>query len=321
MTEKSYLSIIGSVFNEENNIDSFCKNLDQYVSNHRNVELIFVDDGSTDQSVEKIRSNYDKFSFSITLVKLIKNSGHDAAMIAGLSASTGEVIIFMDTDMQHPHSVITPMVDCYERHGVDVVLTKRTSNHGTSFTNQILSKAFYKTLNLFSSESRFEQGASDFFLISEKVKRCILENQHQINCFLRGFIQAQNFRTKTVDYTAEKRQHGKSKYNYYDLTKLAYNAIFMYSNKPLAVGYFASMVVFIFLAFFLGYSLYQYLFRQVPPGYTTIIFLFSFLFGVNFLILGIMSKYISLLYNTLKQKNIYYIDMIEKSSPNQCNSK
>ena len=305
------ISIIASVYNEEKNIIPF---YDSIITSTQNIptELIFVNDGSTDDSLSIITSLQDSEFIKIKVCNLLRNYGHEKAMLAGLNYTTSDCIIFIDTDMQHPASLI-PEIYAKRNSGNEIVLTKKTDNLGAGFFSKLLSGLFYRTLNLFSSGTHFTSGASDYFCISENVKKIVQENQSNILYFLRGYIQSLKLNAAIIEYKAAARLHGKSHYSFINLFKLGYNAIFLYSDKPLKLSYIISGLIFLSTLPLIAYSLYQYITTTVPSGYTTIVILICVLFGCNFLILGIICKYLSFIFKRQNTPSIYSEDLTRKN--------
>lgn len=302
------LSIIVSVYNEEEVLNEFHKEI-SFVLNNLNdeAEIIYVNDGSYDNSkalLQIIAQN----DLRVTVVNFSRNFGHEAAMIAGIDQSLGDAIICMDADLQHPPKVIPKMIEAFKE-GNDVITMMRTKNLDSGWFKRMTSKLFYSILNRISGQ-KFEINASDFFLISKKVARVLKNDFREQSRFLRGFIQMIGFNKTSLEYVAESRFAGESKYSLKHLFKYSFNVMLTFSNLPLKLGVLAGFIVGIFGAFVGVWEIIMKFKGLTPPGYTTIVVLISFLFAVLFFIVGIIGEYIAVLFREIKSRPIYIIDEI-----------
>lgn len=308
---KNKISIVISLFNEEEGVTYFGNNLISELEKHKDIdfEIVWVNDGSSDLTQIKVNEISNSCTFpnivNVTL-EFSRNFGHEAAMIAGIDNATGDAIICMDGDGQHPQEEIIKMIEQFNQ-GNDFILMKREQREDNSFLKKILSSLFYKVINSIS-EIKFQPNSSDFFLISRNIAEILKENYREKNRFLRGFIQSLGFNNTTLSYIAPKRLHGKSSYSYKKLFKLAVSAIFTFSFKPLRLSvYFA--ILFIILTVILGgYSFLQYFYGDTPPsGYTTIVLFLSFSFASLFSILSIQLMYFEKVIEEMRQSPLYII--------------
>lgn len=308
---KTEISIVVSVFNESEVIERFFDVLEPVMLQvGRKYEIIFVNDGSTDNTFELLRKIAEKKQY-VKIISFSRNFGHEAAMLAGLDYATGAHTICMDADLQNPPEMIPQMISSSEQ-GFDIVLMKRLSRDDAGFFSRIFSAFFYKLIN-FISPVKFEQNSSDFFLVTEKVRKVLVNSFRERTRFLRGFIQLVGFRKTFIEYSAPSRFAGKSKYSVRKLFKLSVNAIASFSEKPLDLGIFAGLIVGLVSMIVGIYSIVMYFIDEPVSGYTTIVVLVSFLFSVNLLIMGIMGKYLAFLFNEIKGRPIYIVDEIVES--------
>jgi glycosyltransferase involved in cell wall biosynthesis len=301
------LSVIVSVFNEEAVLKLFFAELGRQLTVDPDVcyEIIFVNDGSTDNSL-KILENLANENQAVKVLSFSRNYGHEAAMIAGIDHSSGEVIICMDADLQHPPSKIPEMLNKYKEH-YDVVNMVRRENRGVGVIKKFTSKMFYYFLNLISP-FKFEPNASDFFLISSRVAEILRNDFRERARFLRGFIQIIGFRRTTVEFVAPKRVQGESKYSLFKLFKFSLNVIFTFSYFPLRLGIFSSLTAGCFGLLMVIYSIVKKIQGQAPPGYTTILVLISIFFSIQFFITGVLGEYMGYIFDENKKRPIYIID-------------
>lgn len=310
VSANSKISIVISVFNEAEGLTHFWSDLKSellQISNH-SFEIIWVNDGSADSSQSTINLLLQDSADRIThqSIEFSKNFGHEAAMIAGIDHAKGDAIICLDADLQHPPSKIAELLERYKG-GADIVLTERTSRGDNGAFKRVLSKVFYKTINWMST-FRFQENSTDFFLISRKVSRVLRSNFRERNRFIRGFIQTIGFNKSVVHYEAPAREHGTTSYSYRGLLRLAFNAIFAFSNKPLRLSLTVTLI-FILMTIILGtYSLGVYFFGEDPPsGYTTIILFLSVSFTILFFLLTILFLYFEKALEEMRQRPIYII--------------
>lgn len=302
------LSIVVSVYNEEEVLNEFHKELSHVLSKlNDRTEIIYVNDGSFDDSRELL-SQIATSDKQVKVINFSRNFGHEAAMIAGVDKSTGDCVICMDADLQHPPKEIPSMLKKFKE-GFEVITMMRTKNKDSGWFKKTTSKLFYSILNKISGQN-FEVNASDFFLISRKVANVLKSDFREQSRFLRGFIQMIGFKKTSLEYVAESRFAGESKYSLKHLFKYSFNVMLTFSNLPLKLGVMAGLIVGIFGAFIGIWEIIMKFKGLTPPGYTTIVVLISFLFAVLFFIVGIIGEYIAVLFREVKGRPIYIIDEI-----------
>ncbi|MDR1664717.1 MAG: glycosyltransferase family 2 protein [Clostridiales bacterium] len=309
----SSVSVVASVYNEEKNVEAFYAQVAEVMGAFPDtaLELIFVDDGSTDGSYGAICALREKDG-RVRAVKLSRNFGHEAAMLAGVDRAGGDAVICMDSDLQHPPEMIPEMLRKY-REGFDVVNMTRSRYHQkTPLTKRLFSFLFYKFLNIVTSV-KLEENASDFFLVSRRAADILRSEYREQTRFLRGFIQIMGFRKTALDYVSRERHSGESKYDFKKLLRLSVNALTSFSNVPLRIGVFAGSVTGLFSIIVAVYSLIKRMIEDTPPGYTTLVVLISVMFSINFFVLGIIGEYIGHILYEVKKRPLYIVDE-EKSS-------
>ena len=313
---KKNISIVISLFNEEKSINDLGKSLVSILANLNDFsfEVIWVNDGSTDRTshkVDEVAQNYRNYNITHVKIEFSKNFGHEAAMISGIDNTTGDAIICMDADGQHPPSEIPNMISAFFK-GNDYVLMSRVRRHDNGFIKKSLSAFFYKSINSLS-KIPFEKNASDFFLISNNVATILKKNYREKNRFIRGFIQSMGFTNCTLYYSAPKRMYGDSHYSYKKLLKLALSAIFTFSFKPLRISILFAFIFILITVFLSIYSIYQYIYgNTTPSGYTTIILFVSFSFTLLFSILSIQLLYFEKLIEEVRNTPLYIIENKQK---------
>lgn len=303
------LSLVVSVYNEENALQRF---YDEAVKVAEallswSYEIIFVNDGSTDGSLSILEKLAGE-NVNVRVVDFSRNFGHEAAMIAGIDYATGDAIVCMDADLQHPPKAIPEIIEKMES-GYDVVSMIRTKNDGAGIIKKITSKAFYGVLNMMS-KSKFEPDSSDFFAISKKVADVLRNDYREKVRYLRGFVQNVGFNKTTLEFEAGKRVAGESKYSISKLVKFSVNAICSFSDLPLKLGIYTGSFVGVAGLILMLYSIINKFINDAPSGYTTIVVALCFLFAVLLFVVGIIGQYISILFFEIKDRPIYIVNKV-----------
>lgn len=299
------LSVVVSVYNEEEVLQAFYEMFDKVKERFQwKYELIFVNDGSCDKSRE-ILDDLAKKDKNVKVIHFSRNFGHEAAMIAGIDYASGEGIICMDADLQHPLDCIFSIVDKFND-GYEVISMVRMANKSAGILKNITSSAFYKIINILSNQTSFQENASDFFAISRNVADVLKNNYREKNRFLRGYVQCVGFKNTTLEYVADKRLGGESHYNFKNLLKFSMNTIVCFSDFPLKISSYMGVLSALIGFALLIYTLFTY--KGAPNGYATIVIMMCFFFSVLFIILGIIGEYLAILFSEVKDRPIYIID-------------
>ena len=265
--KSNIISIIVSVYNEEAVIKQFYFELIKILNSlNYDYELIFINDGSTDSSIDLLKEIINDNNKTIC-VNFSRNFGHEAAMSAGIDLAKGNAIICMDADLQHPPEKILDMIKKYEE-GYEIVNMVRTDRKDHNFIMKLFSKAFYKLLSIISN-IHFNSNATDFFLISKKIAEILKNDFREKTRFLRGFIQVIGFKRTSVNFAAPKRFAGKSKYSFFKLSILSFSAIATFSNIPLILGIIVGGIFGLFSILVGIYTLIMKFSGEVISGYTT----------------------------------------------------
>lgn len=304
------LSVVVSVYNEEKALREFYKETNKILEQIRKSgwehELIFVNDGSSDNSLS-ILEELAKEDHDVKLISFSRNFGHEAAMIAGIDHSTGDGIICMDADLQHPPECIPKIIEKFDA-GYEVINMVRTKNESAGLIKNITSSGFYWLINHIS-DVHFEPNASDFFAISRHVAQVLKDNYREKVRFLRGYVQNVGFKKTNIEYEARARVAGESKYSIKKLFIFSINTILCFSNMPLKLGIYAGVFSAALGVLVMVYTLCT---RQgAPSGYATIVVLLCFMFAMMFLLIGIIGEYIAILFTELKDRPVYIIEKTE----------
>lgn len=299
------ISVVVSVYNEELSLQRFFETITNVLS-HCDVsyEIIFVNDGSSDKSGMILNSLANQDT-KVKVVEFARNFGHEAAMIAGIDYATGDYIVCMDADLQHPPESIPEIIQKF-RDGYDVVSMIRLENADAGFIKRLTSGTFYKVLNLFSPV-KFENNSSDFFAISRQVAEVLRRDYREKVRYLRGYVQSVGFNRTTLQFKAASRVAGESKYNFRKLLKFSIHTLCSFSDMPLKLGIYTGIIVAVFGLIEALYSIIRKIFYDVPAGYSTIIVTLCFLFSVTLIVIGIIGEYISIMFDEIKDRPIYIV--------------
>ena len=305
MEEKKIdLSFVIPVYNEENVIEKFLTALFESLYDlNLSFEIIFVNDGSKDNTIQIINKYQLKYN-SIKSISFTRNFGHQCALWAGIENSSGSAVIMMDSDLQHPPSLIPDLINEWQA-GAKVVQTIR-KDLNISFFKKITSKLFYFFLNLISN-LKLNPSTADFRLIDREVVNKLLEfREHDI--FLRGLIPWLGFKTSYLEFNVEPRIYGKSKYSFKKMLKLATSGITSFTTFPLKIAVILGAIISLG-SFYMGMrAIYTRLLTdRAIPGWASVMVGTFFIGGVLMLFLGILGEYLGKIYLEVKQRPKYII--------------
>ncbi len=324
--KKQLFSIVVPMYNEQDvihelyiRLKSILNNIDNDIGvNH---EIIFVNDGSTDNT-EKIAREICLNDAAVKLINFAGNFGHQIAVTAGLDYAKGDAIIIMDADLQDPPELITQMIEKYNQ-GYHVVYAVRKRRKGETIFKKITAKLFYRLLSLMTNiEIPLDTG--DFRLISKEVC-CILKIMKEKNRFIRGLVSWIGFKQTGIDYIRNERLAGKTKYSISKMIKLSLDGIVSFSTKPLKLSTFLGFGMSFFAFLYIVYAIIiKFAFNKSEPGWTSLTVLILLIGGVQMIMLGIVGEYISRIYDESKNRPLYIIkddiniEHIEKRCYSRC---
>jgi dolichol-phosphate mannosyltransferase len=301
------IAIVIPSFNEATNIDVLIQALNETIVNiNYNFKFIFVDDGSSDETVAILKEK-SKEHQHIFYLELSRNFGHQNALKAGIDLVKNDVdaIISMDGDMQHPPKIIPKLIQKWEE-GFEVVYTIREEDKKLGFVKNKTSNLFYGLMNKLS-DIKFEPGTADFRLIDKKVAQ-VFSDFTENELFIRGIINWVGFKQFAIHYEPNERYSGKSKYTVGKMMRFAVQGITSFSTKPLSMaiilGISLSVMTFIF---YIAYVLYSVYYGHVISGWASVITTVVFFGGLNLVVLGIIGVYIGKLFMQSKGRPNYLI--------------
>ncbi len=304
MKNSSHISLVIPAYNEEDNLENFHRELVPVMESlDKDFEILFVDDGSSDHSFEMIKRLHEKDN-RVKGLSLSRNFGHQVALVAGLENASGEVVIMMDADFQHPPEVIKTLYQKY-REGYDIVNTRRVKTEGILFFKRFSSWCYYKLINLLS-DYRIEASSSDFRLMNRRAVEAFLQFQEK-NRFNRGLISWMGFKQDVVEYQARSRSHGGSKYTVKKMLSFGLDGITSFSSKPLRLSFYAGFLIFLAGIAYAIYVIINHFKGLTIPGWTSTVLIILLIGGFQLLSLGIIGEYIARIYNESKSRPIYFL--------------
>lgn len=300
------ISILIPCYNEEKSLPLLYPELSKLIDAMPNYswELMFVNDGSKDNTLGVLRQLRASDS-RVNYVDLSRNFGKEIAMLAGFDYVTGDCVIIIDADLQHPPTLIPEMIKWWEQ-GYDDVYAKRKSRGKESWLRKHLSLQFYKILQ---SSSRFDvlQNVGDFRLLD---RCCInaLKKLRESERYTKGMYCWIGFKKKDVEFVQGDRIAGESSWNYRQLFSFAIDGITSFTNVPLRISTVIGFLVSLFAFIYMIYVLVKALFWGDPvQGYPTLVILILFLGGIQLLSLGVIGEYIGRIYNEVKDRPNYFV--------------
>jgi len=298
------VSIVIPAFNEAESLTALIDGLDAAVSELGTpCEIVIVDDGSSD-GTWKLLHDASLLNPRVVGLSLSRNFGHQGALLAGLSRARGRAIISMDADLQHPPAIVPRLVREW-RNGARVVRTIRRDEGIASPFKRLTSRQFYGAFS-FLTGIPMAAGMSDFRLLDRSVLDELLRLKNR-DLFLRGSVEWLGYRTSTVEFDVAPRHAGTSKYTLSRMLRFATGAVISFSPKPLRLGIWLGLFTSFLAALQIGYSVVQYLRGRTVPGWASLTATISFLFGVLFIVLGIIGAYIARIHEILQNRPPFII--------------
>jgi len=285
------VSVVIPAYNEVGNLAQLHGELIKVLSTlNMSWEVFFVDDGSVDNTWGEIVSLCET-DLRVKGVRLSRNFGHQNALLAGLAKAKGQAVISMDADLQHSPQVIPILVKEWQK-GNKIVHTVRLDPDGLPFLKRLTSQLFYKIFS-FLSGVRIDPGMADFRLLDRQVVDEVVQLREN-RLFLRGLVQWVGYPSSKVEFQSGRRFSGESKYNFYKMLKFAWTGITSFSIVPLRLTIILGLISSMFAFYRLIYALYIKLFTEkAVPGWASLTIVVSLLFGILFILLGILGEYLA----------------------------
>ncbi|MFT7219334.1 MAG: glycosyltransferase involved in cell wall biosynthesis [Candidatus Azotimanducaceae bacterium] len=308
------MDVIVPIFNEEDCLDELFKRLlalRERLKGRVDVQLLFVNDGSSDRSLELLEQLTSGNGF-VRFVSFTRNFGHQLAVSAGLDHATADFVAIVDADLQDPPEVIEGMLDVALT-GVDVVYGQRRARGGEGFFKKMTASMFYRTLS-FLCDTNIPVDTGDFRVISRRVVD-ELKKMHESQRFLRGMIPWLGFRSSAFLYDRDERFAGETKYPFVKMVRFAMDAIFSFSRKPLDYATYIGVAATSIATLGGLYLLYLKIFtEQIVPGITAVILTVILMGGLQVFIVGVIGQYIARIFEETKNRPLYVVDRYESGS-------
>ncbi|WP_423364064.1 glycosyltransferase family 2 protein [Mycoplasma sp. P36-A1] len=299
------ISVVIPMYFEEAVVDESYKRLYKVMDNLNNYdyELIFINDGSTDNTLPKLL-DIQKDNNKVKIIDFSRNFGHSAAVSAGIDSAKGDAVVLIDADLQDPPEVITEFITKWQEE-YDVVYGTRSKRKGESLFKKLSAYMFYAFLDKMS-EIRIPRNTGDFRLMDRKVVEA-LKQMPEKNRFVRGMVSWVGFKQIAVEYERDKRYAGKTKYGLFKMFAFANDAIISFSDKPLKLvtnlGILTLLIDFIFIIYIIS----SLIFGKTVSGWSSMMLLLTFFFGILFITLGIFGQYIAGISNNVKERPLYIV--------------
>ena len=302
------LSVIVPCYNEEENVkyfyDELMKNQSFFEEKKLDVEIIYVDDGSKDKTVEEVKKLREKTD-TVHLISFSRNFGKEAGIYAGFQKAKGDYVVMMDADLQDPPSLLPEMFSYIEQ-GYDSVATRRVSRKGEPPIRSFFARMFYKIMNKIS-QADIVDGARDYRLMTRQVVDAILA-MCEYNRFSKGIFGWVGYETKWLEYENVERVHGETKWNFWKLFLYSIEGITAFSTAPLAIasvtGVLFCIIAFIAIIFIIVRTL---IWGDPVGGWPSLVCIICLVSGVQLMCLGIVGQYLSKTYMEVKRRPIYLV--------------
>ena len=298
------VSIIVPCYNEMEAIPYFYKEIKEVFKKiNYDLELIFVDDGSSDDTLKVIKDlTSDK---KVKYLSFSRNFGKEAAMYAGLSSASGDYVTVMDVDLQDPPSLLPSMLD-YLHQGYDVVGTRRTTRKGEGIFRSFCARIFYRIINKMS-KVEMVSGARDFRLMTRQVVNSVLKLK-EYNRYSKGLFSFVGFKTKCLEYENVERVAGSTKWSFHKLFLYAIEGIISFTTSPLVisaiVGLLFCLISFIMIIVIIIKTI---AFGDPTSGWPSLVCIIFFVSGIQLFCLGVIGEYLAKMYLEIKGRPIYII--------------
>lgn len=305
------IDIVLPVYNEEEGLAAFHAALEAVLAplgDRYRFRQIYVLDRSTDRSLAVLRGLAAGGS-DITVLHMSRRFGHQMSLVAGMDYASGDAVIMMDCDLQHPPAVIPALLDRFEA-GFDVVQAVRRYEEEVGRTKRLTSALFYRLQNLLSPVE-IQQGAADFRLVSGKVAAVFRQQIREQNQFLRGLFEWVGFRRAEVPFSSPPRLVGRTKYRPLRLFAFAVNGIVSFSKVPLRIATLIGFAMATLSALYGAWLLVRFVGSGgFPPGYASLIFVVLITGGLQLIFLGIVGEYLGQIFDEVKRRPLYVVDEV-----------
>ncbi|MEO8204858.1 MAG: glycosyltransferase [Chthoniobacterales bacterium] len=306
LRELKTLSIVVPGLNEEESLPHLYSELKRVLgSGEWKLQIIFVDDGSTDGTFkicQELHAKDPNFNF----ISLSRNFGHQRALTAGLDHATGEAVVIMDADLQDPPEVVLEMINRWKQ-GADVVYGKRRSRQGETWMKKFTAAAYYRIMR-FLSGMALPEDTGDFRLMDQRVLKSLSQLREQ-GRFIRGMVHWVGFRQEALLYDRVARMRGQSKYPFVKMFRFAWDGITSFSTMPLRMATWCGFIVFIFSGILIAiYAVRKLFFNDaLVPGWTALFISVMGFGGLQMFFTGLLGEYVARCFEETKKRPLYLV--------------
>jgi len=309
------VSLVVPVFNEEAVIGAFYERATRALASLEgfSYELVFVDDGSRDNTYERL-ARFAAEDGHVRVLKFSRNFGHQIAITAGIDHATGDCVVIIDADLQDPPEVVASMVEQW-RQGSDVVYGVRMDRAGETRMKLVTASAFYRLLARLTN-IHIPANVGDFRLISRRVVNQLKQLKEK-DRFVRGLVSWVGFKQTGVSYHRDPRYAGETKYPFRRMLKFAFDGITSFSTLPLKFATWIGYATAVLAVMYLVYVLIAKMLGWTVQGWTTIMVAMLFLGSVQLICLGILGEYLGRVFNEVKPRPMYVVEEVLPADPAQ----
>lgn len=310
------ISIIVPCYNEEESLPIYYEEMKKIMKkmNYVKFELIFINDGSSDNTLNILRK-LSKEDSRVRYISFSRNFGKEAGILAGLKATKGDFVAMMDVDLQDPPKLLIEMYDEIKNTDYDCIATRSISRNGYSFFRKLFTKWYYKIINKIS-KTTIVDGARDFRLMTRQMVDAILELE-EYNRYSKGIFSWVGFNTKWITFENTERVAGTTKWNFWKLLTYAMESIVGFSTTPLlfssVIGMLFCLISFIMVIVIVVKTL---IFGDPVNGWPSLVCIIFFVSGIQLFCIGIMGQYLAKTYLETKKRPIYIIKETEENDKN-----
>jgi glycosyltransferase involved in cell wall biosynthesis len=300
------LSIIVPCYNEEGVVGLFYDEAIKHIKKcNCEYELLFVNDGSKDKTVEDCMKIKEKDK-NVFIIDFSRNFGKEAAMLAGMKESDGDLVVIMDSDLQDPPKLLPEMIKAITDEGYDSVATRRVDRKGEPAIRSFFARKFYKLINKMT-EIEIVDGARDYRMMTRQMVNSIIDLP-EYHRFSKGIFTWVGYTTKYIEFENVERVAGETKWNFWSLFAYAIEGIVAYTTAPLRMatylGIFMSIFGFVFMIFIVVKAV---IVGDPVAGYPSTVVLITLIGGIQLLVLGVIGEYLSKTYVETKKRPIYIV--------------
>lgn len=308
------ISIVIPCFNEEKTVPLFFDEVEKFRGDYE-FEYLFINDGSSDGTLAAIKKLANVHE-SVRFVAFSRNFGKEAALYAGLQASTGDLVTVMDVDLQDPPELLPVMIDKVINSDIDCIGTRRSTREGEPAIRSFFAKKFYQLINKISDTEMID-GARDYRMMTRQMVDAVLELA-EYNRFSKGLFSWVGFKTEYLSFENRERVAGETSWSFWKLFNYSIDGIVNFSDTPLNIASFVGALSCIGSGIAILFIILRaLLFGDPTSGWPSLVSIVLFIGGIQLLCLGIIGKYIGKIFLETKKRPVYIVRETEKQKAHQ----